>query len=274
MTPTTGSPRAQTERRVTRRVETGRASQTEIAHPLVVVRNADYAPWTAPTPPTAPDVAADEEPVNLINRAFNVAIASLAMVVLSPVLLLVALAVKLTSPGPIVYTQTRVGLNRRGYGRTLAYDRRVRDLGGRPFVIYKFRSMRSDAEAGSGAIWAARGDARVTPLGRVMRKLRLDELPQLINVIKGDMNIVGPRPERPSIFASLTEQVDQYAERQRARPGITGWAQINLAYDSCLDDVKQKVQYDLEYIERQSLLEDCKIMLRTVPVILLRRGGW
>jgi lipopolysaccharide/colanic/teichoic acid biosynthesis glycosyltransferase len=107
-----------------------------------------------------------------------------------------------------------------------------------------------------------------------MRKLRLDELPQLINVIKGDMNIVGPRPERPSIFASLTEQVDQYAERQRARPGITGWAQINLAYDSCLDDVKQKVQYDLEYIERQSLLEDCKIMLRTVPVILLRRGGW
>jgi hypothetical protein len=131
MTPTTGSPRAQTERRVTRRVETGRASQTEIAHPLVVVRNADYAPWTAPTPPTAPDVAADEEPVNLINRAFNVAIASLAMVVLSPVLLLVALAVKLTSPGPIVYTQTRVGLNRRGYGRTLAYAECETSVGAR-----------------------------------------------------------------------------------------------------------------------------------------------
>jgi lipopolysaccharide/colanic/teichoic acid biosynthesis glycosyltransferase len=114
----------------------------------------------------------------------------------------------------------------------------------------------------------------VTPVGRLIRKTRLDEVPQLLNVIKGDMNIVGPRPERPSIFADLSQRIEKYPVRQLARPGITGWAQVNRSYDSCLDDVRLKVQYDLEYIQRQSVLEDLKIMLKTVPVVLGAEKGW
>jgi lipopolysaccharide/colanic/teichoic acid biosynthesis glycosyltransferase len=123
-------------------------------------------------------------------------------------------------------------------------------------------------------VWATEGDPRVTPLGRFLRKCRIDELPQLINVIRGEMNIVGPRPERPSIFARLREDIAEYPLRQRAKPGITGWAQINQSYDSCIDDVRAKVRYDLEYLERQSLAEDLRIMVKTVPVMLFRKGGW
>jgi lipopolysaccharide/colanic/teichoic acid biosynthesis glycosyltransferase len=107
-----------------------------------------------------------------------------------------------------------------------------------------------------------------------MRKYRVDEIPQLFNVIRGEMNIVGPRPERPSIFSRLSDDIDNYPLRQRARPGITGWAQINLAYDTSLDDVRQKVRYDLEYLERQGVTEDLRIMARTVPVMIFRKGGW
>jgi lipopolysaccharide/colanic/teichoic acid biosynthesis glycosyltransferase len=134
--------------------------------------------------------------------------------------------------------------------------------------------MTADAENRSGAVWATQADARVTKLGRILRKTRIDEIPQLINVLKGDMNIVGPRPERPTIFLRLSEQISEYSGRQRARPGITGLAQINQSYDSCLDDVRRKVRYDLEYLERRSLLEDFKIMAMTIPVMVLRRGGW
>ena len=208
-------------------------------------------------------------------RILNVTIAACALVVLSPVIVLVALAVKLTSPGPIFYRQTRIGIDRRRRSPIPAlYDRRARDLGGTPFAIYKFRSMRADAERTTGAVWAAKGDPRVTTVGRLIRKTRLDELPQLLNVILGDMNIVGPRPERPSIFADLSQKIEAYPIRQLARPGITGWAQVNRSYDSCLDDVKLKVQYDLEYIQRQSVLEDLKIMLKTVPVVLGAEKGW
>ena len=189
-------------------------------------------------------------------------------------MLVFAVLVKLTSPGPIFYTQARVGLNRRrSFRSTSAYDRRTRDLGGRPFMILKFRTMQMGAEK-NGAIWAVKRDARVTRVGRVMRKYRIDELPQLINVIRGEMNIVGPRPERPSIFSRLCDDIAEYPLRQRARPGITGWAQVNQAYDTSLDDVKQKVRYDLEYIERQGVAEDLMIMARTVPVMIFRRGGW
>jgi lipopolysaccharide/colanic/teichoic acid biosynthesis glycosyltransferase len=131
-----------------------------------------------------------------------------------------------------------------------------------------------DAEQGTGAVWATTNDNRVTPVGKVLRQFRLDELPQLFNVLLGDMNLVGPRPERPTIFADLRKQIPQYHMRQLARPGITGWAQVNQSYDTDLDDVKRKVQFDIEYIRRQSLAEDLKIMVRTVPVILFRRGGW
>ena len=134
--------------------------------------------------------------------------------------------------------------------------------------------MYEDAESGTGPVWATQNDPRITTVGRFLRQYRLDELPQLINVIKGEMNVVGPRPERPAIFAELRQNIGEYALRQRAKPGITGLAQINQHYDVCLDDVRRKVEYDLEYIQRQSLVEDFKIMLKTIPVVLLRRGGW
>src|SRR5204862_4765752 len=127
-------------------------------------------------------------------------------------------------------------------------------------------TMRAAPENGARQVWAVPDDDRVTPVGRVLRKFRLDELPQLINVLKGDMNIVGPRPEQPAIFVYLREQIEGYQRRQRVRPGITGWAQINLAYDQSVEDVRRKVALDLEYIHRQSALEDFKIMCRTLPV--------
>jgi lipopolysaccharide/colanic/teichoic acid biosynthesis glycosyltransferase len=134
--------------------------------------------------------------------------------------------------------------------------------------------MRVDAEQGGGAVWAQQRDPRVTVVGGLLRQYRLDELPQLLNVVKGEMNIVGPRPERPTIFAELREHIAEYPLRQRAKPGITGLAQINHHYDRSLEDVRTKVHYDLEYIRRQSVSEDLRIMLKTVPVVLLRRGGW
>jgi lipopolysaccharide/colanic/teichoic acid biosynthesis glycosyltransferase len=134
--------------------------------------------------------------------------------------------------------------------------------------------MRVDAELDGQAVWATQNDDRVTAVGRFMRKSRVDELPQLLNVIKGDMNLVGPRPERPSIFVRLREQVDDYPLRQRVRPGITGLAQVSNPYDRDLDDVRRKVHFDIEYMKRQGILEDIRIMLRTVPVMLFRIGGW
>ena len=208
------------------------------------------------------------------NRCVNVVLASTALVVLSPVIVLVAIAVKLTSRGPAVYSQTRVGLDRRSLAIDALYSNRKQDQGGMIFTIYKFRTMRADAERNSGAVWATRNDPRVTKLGRILRRTRLDELPQLVNVLMGDMNIVGPRPERPSIFVRLREDLPDYRLRQRTRPGITGWAQINHSYDTSLDDVRAKVRYDLEYLERQCLAEDLKIMMKTVPVMLFRRSGW
>ncbi|HEU4700382.1 MAG TPA: sugar transferase [Gemmatimonadales bacterium] len=215
-----------------------------------------------------------EAALDPVRRVVNVVLATLALVVALPVMLLVALAVKLTSRGPVFYTQVRVGLDRRQTRLHANNHRRESDLGGRPFRILKFRTMYVDAEERTGAIWATPDDPRVTPVGRLLRASRLDELPQLLNVIRGEMNIVGPRPERPTIFAELRENITEYPLRQRAKPGITGLAQINQHYDSCLDDVRRKVQYDLEYIERQSVLEDLRIMLKTIPVVLFRKGGW
>jgi lipopolysaccharide/colanic/teichoic acid biosynthesis glycosyltransferase len=209
-----------------------------------------------------------------LRTTLNLLVALMAVVILLPVLLILALLVWISSPGPVLYTQVRVGLDRREAAKRAQNHRRERNLGGRPFTIYKFRTMRVDAEHHSGAVWAQQSDPRVTPIGRLLRQYRLDELPQLVNVLKGDMNIVGPRPERPTIFAELREHIAEYPLRQRAKPGITGLAQINHHYDRSLEDVRTKVHYDLEYIRRQSVAEDVRIMLKTVPVILLRRGGW
>jgi lipopolysaccharide/colanic/teichoic acid biosynthesis glycosyltransferase len=208
------------------------------------------------------------------SRVFNVLVSLAMLVVAMPIMAITAVLIRLTSKGPVFYTQVRVGIDRR-YNRTRALqERRREDLGGIPFTIYKFRSMRVDAELNGQAVWAKQNDDRVTAIGRIIRKSRIDELPQLFNVLLGDMNIVGPRPERPSIFVRLREQIAEYPVRQRVKPGITGLAQVSNPYDRDIDDVRRKVWYDVEYMKRQSLFEDIRIMLRTIPVMLFRIGGW
>jgi lipopolysaccharide/colanic/teichoic acid biosynthesis glycosyltransferase len=205
-------------------------------------------------------------------RALNVLVALVGIVVAAPVMALVAVLIKLTSPGPVFFQQTRVGLDRRDPVEDRGNGRRQLDLGGKPFRIYKFRTM--FVQKKTEQVWASQDDPRITSVGRVLRKYRLDELPQLFNVLLGDMNIVGPRPEQPGIAADLQRQITVYNLRHKVRPGITGWAQINHHYDQSIEDVRRKVSLDLEYIKRQSLTEDLKIMLRTVPVVVLRKGGW
>jgi lipopolysaccharide/colanic/teichoic acid biosynthesis glycosyltransferase len=286
-------------------------------------------------------------------RALNVAIAAVLLVLLSPVLLLITAAVKLTSRGPVFYQQVRVGLDRRRYRSLTPLDRRQRgerrtirpaadgrrvrvstvpverrgggdrrtglpdrrvqqipvekerrsgvdrryehraaagdrrkrianarhdrrqwNLCGRMFTMYKFRTMRLDAESGTGAVWARQDDPRVTPIGGFLRACRLDELPQLYNVLKGDMNIVGPRPERPTMVVDLVNAITEYPIRQRTLPGITGLAQISQAPDGTVDDVRVKVRYDLEYMRRRSVLEDLRIMAKTPMVMFFKRSGY
>ncbi|WP_396224956.1 sugar transferase [Gemmatimonas sp.] len=209
----------------------------------------------------------------LASRVFNVAVALLMITASLPVMVITALLIRLSSRGPVFYTQVRVGLDRR-WNRTRALnERRREDLGGAPFTIYKFRSMRVDAEVNGQAVWAKQNDDRVTAIGGIIRKSRIDELPQLFNVLRGDMNIVGPRPERPSIFVRLREQITDYPVRQRVKPGITGLAQVSNPYDTDLDDVRRKVAFDIQYMQRQSVAEDIRIMLRTIPVMIFRIGG-
>ena len=226
-----------------------------------------------------------------LDRLMNIVLAGIGLVIASPLMLLVAIAVKLTSKGPLFYRQARIGLNRRAnsfrtnghsdsrsalWARFIAQhdDHRTRDVGGNVFMIYKFRTMCEDAESATGAVWATKNDPRTTIIGCFLRKYRLDELPQLINVIKGDMNIVGPRPERPSIFARMRDTIVDYPLRQLAKPGITGLAQIKLFYDSCIDDVRNKVRYDLEYLRNKSVTKDLTIMARKLPAMFFKRRGW
>ena len=206
-------------------------------------------------------------------RSLNFTVAAVGLVLAGPVMLVIAALIKITSRGPAIYTQSRVGVDRRQMGES-GNHRRRQDLGGRPFTIYKFRTMRASRTAAEAQVWARPDDPRVTIVGRFLRKYRLDELPQLLNVLRGDMNIVGPRPEQPRIFQHLRTEIAGYHHRQRVLPGITGWAQINHHYDASVEDVKRKVAYDLEYIARCSAIEDFKIMLRTLPVIAFKKGAW
>ena len=209
-----------------------------------------------------------------ISRVFNCVLAFVLLLISLPVMMLTGVIIRLTSRGPVLYAQTRVGIDRRWTATRALHERRREDLGGIPFTIYKFRSMRVDAEVNGQAVWAKKDDERVTRFGKLLRKSRVDELPQLFNVLRGEMNIVGPRPERPSIFVRLREQIQEYPVRQRVKPGITGLAQVSNPYDTCLDDVRRKVQFDIEYMRKQSLAEDIRIMLLTVPVMIFRIGGW
>jgi lipopolysaccharide/colanic/teichoic acid biosynthesis glycosyltransferase len=244
------------------------AAITEIEREIPVVTNSDVELALV-----RPETVIPRERHELAARLLNVVVAGVALVVLAPVFAMIAMAIALTSKGPILYSQIRVGVDRRWrYAR--AHDRRGHDHGGKLFKMYKFRSMRADAEPNGQAVWASKCDPRVTLVGRFLRSTRLDELPQLWNVLRGDMNIVGPRPERPSIFAELRKNIPEYTYRQRVKPGITGWAQVNQPYDCCVDDVRQKVRLDLEYVRRQSVVEDLRIMSLTLPVMFFRKGGW
>ena len=261
---------------VSRRISYGgfvsapRAAKRAVAETIAVV--AERAPDLRLVV-DSPDDILPAERSELLSRVMNVSVAVIALVALAPLMALVAILVKATSRGPVFYSQVRVGVDRR-FRQKFASDRRGYDYGGKPFEMYKFRSMTVDAEPDGKAVWAKKNDPRVTSIGKVLRKTRIDELPQLWNVIRGDMNIVGPRPERPTIFAELRKDIPQYGMRQRVKPGITGLAQISQSYDACLDDVRSKVGYDLEYLRKQNIIEDLKIMSLTVPVMLLRRGGW
>jgi lipopolysaccharide/colanic/teichoic acid biosynthesis glycosyltransferase len=205
-------------------------------------------------------------------RLLNVAIAAIALVLLLPLMAFIALAIGLTSRGPILFRQTRIGIDRRRPGPHNLLWRRTIDYGGKPFVMYKFRTMRHTPTA--SAVWAGRNDPRVTFIGRFLRAHRLDELPQLVNVLRGEMNIVGPRPEQPEIFQELRGQIRKYPVRQQVLPGITGLAQVSQPYDQSIDDVRRKLIFDLEYIRRRSLMQDLQIMARTMPVMVGRKGGW
>lgn len=187
-------------------------------------------------------------------RNFNILVALFGTLVAIPVMSGIAIAVKLTSSGPVLYKQLRVGISCR------------------LFTIYKFRTMQH-TKSENLQVWAEKNDPRITPIGRFLRNTRLDELPQLFNVLRGDMNIVGPRPEQPDIFEMLKTKITNYEKRQHVLPGITGLAQVTLAYDSCINDVQKKVEADLAYIERKSVYEDFRIMLMTVPVMLFRKGS-
>jgi sugar transferase (PEP-CTERM system associated) len=190
-----------------------------------------------------------------VQTVLNWLAAAAGLILASPLMAATALAVRLSSPGPILYRQIRVGMD---------------DV---PFTVYKFRSMRADAEATTGAVWAAKDDPRVTKVGKIIRKLRFDELPQLFNTLKGDMSIVGPRPERPEFVQELSKKIPYYRQRHCVRPGITGWAQINFKYGDTIEDTMTKLEYDLYYIKNMSLTLDTYIIFHTVKAMLLSRGS-
>jgi sugar transferase (PEP-CTERM system associated) len=190
----------------------------------------------------------------VIKRALDIAVALVGLALSFPLLVLLAVAVKASSAGPAFYRQARVGQN------------------GRVFSVCKLRSMRQDAEAGTGPVWARQNDNRVTPLGRFMRRTRLDELPQFWNVLCGNMSFVGPRPERPEFVRSLTQQIPFYGQRHIVKPGLTGWAQVRYTYGASVEDAIQKLQFDLYYVKHMSVWFDLIIILETVKTVVSRAG--
>ena len=188
-------------------------------------------------------------------RVLDVLAVLFGVLILSPILLALALAVKLTSKGPIIYKQVRVGRF------------------GRYFTMYKFRTMRADAEKGTGPVWAQTNDSRLTPIGKFLRKTHMDELPQLFNILKGEMSLIGPRPERPKFVKEFKQSIPGYEKRLLVKPGITGLAQVWWRYDESFEDVKKKLKYDLLYIKRVCLWADFNILLRTFRVVLTGEGA-
>ncbi|MDA8091249.1 MAG: TIGR03013 family PEP-CTERM/XrtA system glycosyltransferase [Nitrospiraceae bacterium] len=193
--------------------------------------------------------------LKIIKRMMDIFVAAAALVIAAPLIPVIAIAIKLDSKGPVLFKQTRVGEKDEG------------------FKILKFRTMRTDAENGTGAVWASKNDPRVTRLGRFLRKSRLDEIMQLFNVLKGDMSFVGPRPERPEFVEELRKAIPFYSERHFVKPGITGWAQVRFPYGASIEDSLDKLRYDLYYIKNISMFMDLYIICETAKVVLFRRGG-
>ena len=190
-----------------------------------------------------------------MQRAFDIVAASVLLFLTAPLMLLTALAVKLDSPGPVIYSQSRVG------------------LAGRPFTILKFRSMRVDAERDGVAVWASVRDSRVTRVGAFIRKVRIDELPQLINILRGDMSLVGPRPERPGLAEKLNAAIPFFSLRTMVKPGLTGWAQINSAYTASTLEACEKLSYDLYYVKNRTLALDVMIIVATIRILIFQVGS-
>ncbi|NLW80492.1 MAG: TIGR03013 family PEP-CTERM/XrtA system glycosyltransferase [Desulfovibrionales bacterium] len=192
--------------------------------------------------------------LRLIKRTMDIVLSVLGLLFFLPVLPIVAVAIKLDSPGPVLFRQVRVG------------------QGDRPFTVLKFRTMRLNAESESGAVWCQKEDSRITRVGHVLRKTRLDEVPQLLNILKGDMSIVGPRPERPEFVENLKEIIPYYSERHYVKPGLSGWAQVSYPYGSSVEDAVEKLRYDLYYIKNISVTFDIYVIFRTIKVVLLGKG--
>jgi sugar transferase (PEP-CTERM system associated) len=190
-----------------------------------------------------------------LKRALDLSLALVGLIMMAPVMLMVALLVKLSSAGTALYHQERVGLN------------------GQRFTVHKFRTMHDDAEASTGPVWTRPNDTRVTAIGRILRRARLDELPQLWNILRGEMSFVGPRPERPSFVDQLTANIPFYGQRHVVKPGLTGWAQVRYTYGASVEDAVEKLQYDLYYIKNLSIAFDLVIVLETIKTVVLRRGA-
>jgi len=215
-------------------------------------------------------------------RSIDIIGSTIGLILSSPLFVIVPILIKLDSKGPVFYLQQRVGQNRRKGERRRSLlkvdferrdgDRRKKNLYGRPFYLYKFRTMRDDAEKKSGPVWARRNDPRVTRVGRILRITHIDEIPQFINILKGEMSLVGPRPERPHFVNKLITILPEYSERLKVKPGLTGWAQINCGYDYSIEDVKKKLKYDLDYVNNGTLLSDLKIMALTIVRVLTGKG--
>jgi len=192
---------------------------------------------------------------NVVKRSFDLLVSAVLIVLTAPILLLASLLIAAEGGGPIIFRQERVGFR------------------GRTFTVLKLRSMSRDAEQDGKATWAARNDARITRVGRLIRRFRIDELPQLLNVLKGEMSFVGPRPERPEFVAMLTEQIPFYAVRHSVKPGLTGWEQVRYSYGATVEQSIRKLEYDLYYVKNHTLLLDLVILLETVRVVLLGEGA-
>lgn len=220
---------------------------------------------------------------DISKRAMDIIGALVGLILTSPLWLLIPLLIKLTSRGPVFYSQVRVGINRRKKSRRSYQmmdvserrdrDRRREDYAGYTFKVIKFRTMVNEAEKASGPVWATKNDPRITKLGNFLRKSRIDEIPQFINVLIGDMSLVGPRPERPKFVSELSKKVEGYADRLKVKPGITGMAQVENGYDTSVSSVVNKIRHDLDYINRQSIWLDIKILLKTVIVVITGKGA-